>query len=333
MLKKITSLLLVVLMLLTCGSCAGLTKMVDVDEEVAVPPDIVFLGDSIAAGFGLDGYADDDLYNCSSYANILAEKYGGELPEDCPHKMVNKAVSGATSADLLKSLKSGELDDVLAECDAVVVSIGGNDLLAILFKLLNKIGYNMESGELDFSDVDLISAALDVIGFESDIDYALEGFRNNLKDIALQLCAKTGGRIFVQTLYDPLEYFRKIKVLADLSDEKIDRFNDIVAACAVDGDELLYTTVDVAGAFDGRCGDLTKISDFDIHPNAAGHEIIADKVDDAVRKFTYTYKKTVEVTDEDAVRNLILICAAAGVLMTAVIIIVIVVAVKKSKNK
>ena len=50
--------------------------------------------------------------------------------------MINKAVSGATSADFLELLKSGELDSDLKTSDAIVISIGGNDLLGILFDFL-----------------------------------------------------------------------------------------------------------------------------------------------------------------------------------------------------
>ncbi|HBI51318.1 MAG TPA: hypothetical protein DDX72_00880, partial [Ruminococcaceae bacterium] len=138
------SLLMIAVILLCCGSCSGikLTKFVDVTEETAVPPKIVFLGDSIAAGFGLEGYTASDLYNCRSYANIIGEMYDKELPEDCTGVMVNKAVSGATSSELLESIKSGELDEALADSDAVVVSIGGNDLLSVLFGIIKDTGYN-----------------------------------------------------------------------------------------------------------------------------------------------------------------------------------------------
>ena len=36
--------------------------------------------------------------------------------------------------------------------------------------------------------------------FKSDIDKALDGFRDNLKETAAELKARAGGRIFVQTL-------------------------------------------------------------------------------------------------------------------------------------
>lgn len=335
MAKRITSLLMIAVILLCCGSCSGikLTKFVDVTEETAVPPKIVFLGDSIAAGFGLEGYTASDLYNCRSYANIIGEMYGKELPEECTGVMVNKAVSGATSSDLLESIKNGDLDDALADSDAVVVSIGGNDLLFVLLGIVRDTGYNYESGKMDFSETDILNAALDLLTLDGDIDKALEGFRTNLKEIAAGLSEKTDGKIFIQTLYNPLEYFKKIKVLVNFSDDKIDTFNKIVEECAYDGETQLYTTVDVAGAFDGRCKDLTNISSIDIHPNAAGHEVIAGKVDSAVRKYTYSYTKTVEVTDEDAVRRLVLICAAAGIAVIAVITVVIVVLVRKSRNK
>ena len=186
MTKRIMSLLMIAVILLCCGSCSGikLTKFVDVTEETAVPPKIVFLGDSIAAGFGLEGYTASDLYNCRSYANIIGEMYDKELPEDCTGVMVNKAVSGATSSELLESIKSGELDEALAGSDAVVVSIGGNDLLSVLLGIIKDTGYNYESGKIEFSETDILSAALDLLTLDSDIDSALGSFRNNLREIA-----------------------------------------------------------------------------------------------------------------------------------------------------
>lgn len=41
-----------------------------IKHEVNVPPNILVLGDSIAAGYGLEGYS-ENRYSCASYANLL----------------------------------------------------------------------------------------------------------------------------------------------------------------------------------------------------------------------------------------------------------------------
>ena len=118
--KKAAVFLGTVAMILSLVSCKmTVTPKIDVTHYTEVPPKMMFLGDSIAAGYGLEGYSQNDLYSCSSYSNILKEKYEAELDGDCQHEMVNKAVSGATSGDLLDLIQSGELDEDLRDSDGV----------------------------------------------------------------------------------------------------------------------------------------------------------------------------------------------------------------------
>jgi lysophospholipase L1-like esterase len=46
---------------------------------------------------------------------------------------VNSAVVGDTSQQLLDRINSGEFDADLADSDAVIISIGGNDILGLFF--------------------------------------------------------------------------------------------------------------------------------------------------------------------------------------------------------
>ena len=152
-------------------------------HNIEVPPKMMFLGDSIAAGYGLEGYASGDNYNCPSYSNILREKYETELENECGHEMVNKAISGATSQDFIDLLQSGELDRDLKDSDAVVVSIGGNDLLGIMLNLLKKLGVS-ESGNFDSDGLNILAAASAFLSMDSDVDKALDGFEGNLRIIS-----------------------------------------------------------------------------------------------------------------------------------------------------
>lgn len=257
----------------------------DVTYDIEVPPTMLFLGDSIAAGYGLDGYSPGDNYNCRSYSNILKEKYEKELGDKCGHKMVNEAVSGATSSDLLELVNSGKLDDILAESDAVVVSIGGNDLLHLLIELLGDLGYSFDNSSFDFKNIDLLTAASQLVTMGSQADEALDGFEENLQSISAAINQRTNGVLYVQTLYDPLEYFSQLDAVASFSNEKLDRFNQIVA----DHAEGQYRIVDVASVFEGQNSEVTNIKKFDIHPNFIGHQLIADEVDKAFRETGFTY--------------------------------------------
>lgn len=286
MLKKIMSLAVSALILCGFTSCSLIEcDIIEKNYSVEVPPRMMFLGDSIAAGYGLNGYTSNDNYSCpDSYANILKERYTSELSEICGHEMQNFAVSGYTSADMLKLLNSGKLDSALAETDAVVVSIGGNDLLGILFELLDTLGITAENQSLDTSDIDFFKAASSLLTIDEEIDAALTYFEANLKDISIILNEKTKGAIYIQTLYNPLEAFTSFPIAVDFSNEKLNKFNEIIKNNAADS----YNVIDVAAAFEGRCDELTRIARLDIHPNEEGHKVIAETVDSAFRAVGFT---------------------------------------------
>lgn len=287
MLRKMTACLCAV-SLLSLASCQ-MTEIPtrELMHHIEVPPKMLFLGDSIAAGYGLEGYTSDDNYNCPSYSNILKEKYETELKDECGHEMVNKAVSGATSQEFIDLIRSGELDKDLRESDAIVISIGGNDLLGIMLNLLDKLGVS-ESGDVNTGGMNLLAAASAFLSMDGDVNKALDGFDANLKIISEELNQRTDGTIYIQTLYDPLEYFTNFSMVTDFSLEKIGRFNSIIKENASEG----YTVIDVAADFKGKAGTLTNISNFDIHPNKEGHELIAEDVDKAFRATGFTYTTT-----------------------------------------
>lgn len=289
MIKKILAAVVCFFSVLGSTGCS-MTKrdIVETSYTLEAPPHMMFLGDSIAAGYGLDGYALNDNYNCpDSYANILKKKYETELAETSGHEMQNFAVSGDTSSDLLNLLNNGELDSALSETDAVVVSIGGNDLLSIFFDMIASLGVTADNKSIDFSDIDIFKAAAAFVTMEDEIDKALTGFEANLKEISSVLNSKTDGTVYIQTLYNPLETFTDFSVVVEFSNEKIDRFNEIIKANAADS----YTVIDVAADFNGKCAELTRIADFDIHPNEKGHKVIAESVDEAFAKTGFTYAK------------------------------------------
>lgn len=286
MLKRIFAAACAVIYALTLTACSFTARdLHEVTHRIEVPPKMLFIGDSIAAGYGLDGYSKNDLYSCRSYANILAEKYERELKDECGHTMVNRAVSGDTSEELLELINSGELDSDLKGSDAVVISIGGNDLLGLLFDLLSKVGYSPESGSFDYKNIDIFAAADSFTSMEPQAEAALEGFESNLPQIVEAITSRTDGELYIQTLYDPMEYFSKVQKLTDFSSNKIGRLNEIIREQSAGS----YTVVDVAAEFEGQAEVVTNIKDFDIHPNYLGHQLIADEVDKAFRETGFTY--------------------------------------------
>ena len=283
--KKAAVFLGTVAMILSLVSCKmTVTPKIDVTYNTEVPPKMMFLGDSIAAGYGLEGYSQNDLYSCSSYSNILKEKYEAELDGVCQHEMVNKAVSGATSGDLLDLIQSGELDEDLRDSDAVVISIGGNDMLEIMLEALKSMGIT-EKGDFNVRDIDVFSAASSLLSMDKDVDEALVQFEKNIRTISEELSQRTDGTVFVQTLYDPLEALSKFSMITDFSEEKIGKLNSVISENSLYG----YKVIDVASSFKGKADNLTNIGEFDIHPNAEGHKVIADNVDAAFRATGFSY--------------------------------------------
>ena len=123
-----------------------------IKHEVNVPPNILVLGDSIAAGYGLEGYS-ENRYSCASYANLLHDQYDAELKDAGGCKLVNSAVVGDTSQQLLDRINSGEFDADLADSDAVIISIGGNDILGLFIDfLMNDLGITSKSTLSDLMD-------------------------------------------------------------------------------------------------------------------------------------------------------------------------------------
>lgn len=288
MIKRIAAALSAGLILLTSAGCSLTKRDIEKTEiTTEVPVVLTFLGDSIAAGYGLDGYTASDNYSCpDSYANILGKRYANELGDDIPHKMYNLAVSGDKTSDLIAHLETDDFSDALGQSNAVVISIGGNDLLGVIFDALEQIGLSAETGEFDLDNINIFAAASALIGLEADIDKALTSFEDNIAAVAESVKEKTDGDIYIQTVYNPLEVFDSIQMLTDFANEKIGRLNEIIKSSSA---ECGYRVIDVASEFEGRNGELTRINSFDIHPDEEGHAVIAELVDKSLRSRRYTF--------------------------------------------
>lgn len=313
MIKRVFTVAATFLSAITLTACSLTARDIhEVTHRTEIPPKMLFLGDSIPAGYGLDGYSKDDLYQCRSYPNILAEKYEKEIGSECGHEMTNKAVSGATSYDLLELVNSGTLDDDLSDCDAIVISIGGNDLLGLIFDLFNEIGYSPDSGSFDYKKIDILGAADKLTSMSGKADDALAGFETNLPKITDAISSRTDAVLYVQTLYDPLEYYSSIPKIPEFSAQKIGKLNDIIREHSVG----VYSVVDVAERFEGQADIVTNIKDFDIHPNYLGHQLIADEIDEAFRVTGFSY--TTEEYGEQYLTRTGYAAIIAGVVLGAI---------------
>ena len=182
-----------------------------------VPPQMLFLGDSIASGYGLDGY-DTGRENCRSYANILAGEYSGELSQSCGFSMTNLAEDGQTSSELLEKMNNGKYDDDIKNADCIVISIGGNDLLGVMLDTIVSSGIGGDSSsDISFDLKSLISGIKDM---SERLDKNLDSFDENISGAAGYIRKISSAEIIVQTLYNPLEDFEIIPSFKKLADEK-----------------------------------------------------------------------------------------------------------------
>lgn len=305
-------------------SCIALQKKVR--KQINIPPKIVFMGDSIAAGYGLDGYDRNDLYKCNSYANILGQEYSSDLDDEFKPTMINCAVSGDKSSHLLEHLKKGEFDNAINQSNAVVISIGGNDILQLLLFAITDC-FNVKKGthinSLEISASNLIKFAIEFSELESKVDKALKEYTENLNEIISYIHNKTSGVIIVQTLYNPLDGIKKMDKVSGYVGKQIDKLNDVIKGNAKTSKGEQYTVCDVAKSFEDKGAEYTNITHMDIHPNAEGHRVISKCLDKTIRSKTYTVYKEVTAdtkttADNSTAAKIYLIC----ILTFAVIIII-----------
>lgn len=330
MCKKIFSLLSALVLIFTLNITAFAQKEYK-EIQVDVPPKIVFLGDSIATGYGLDGY-ENGKSNCNSYANQLSQKYKSELSGKCITQSENYAIDGQTSSELLEKLNKGVYDNALKSCDAVVISIGGNDLLSILWGLFSK--YTSVDSLDDENNFNLSEIVKTITNMSSELDNNLKAFDNNISKIASCINKKSNAVLIIQTLYNPFNQFTEIMQLKDFSEQKISALNDIILTHKDDSDSE-YLVADVYSDFVNKGSELTRINSMDIHPNQQGHNVIAQRVDKTIHLENYSYLEEVETQSAQASLqgsdNTVIFISLGIIAMLLCIAVVIVYKFKRSK--
>ena len=307
MIKRLISAVIAGAAAISCAlTCHAETKMEVVKKELPVPQTIVFLGDSIAAGYGLEGYTGTGSDPKDGYASIIGEQYKKELEGTCDSVEKNGAVSGDTSDDLVKKLEGGELDKYLFGSNAVVISIGGNDIMGPALDFLSEdLGIKSQADIKNFDTSQLAKPSVlsKINGRLEKINENLTNFKINVPKIISAVRSKTDAVIVFQTVYNPLDSNKSIEMLSNIIGEKITELNNIITSNATNKDgSMNYLVCDVAASFAGKSKELTNIDQYDIHPNAEGHKEIAKLVDEQVRSKKYSFEQLVEV-DESKSEN------------------------------
>lgn len=281
--KKITALLISVLFILTA------TYLVIAAADGGYDGLYVVFGDSIAAGYGLDGSETGSAESMSYVAGRDSNAYAGIVSRALNYGLNNFAASGATTANMLNTLKTGGVLGAVAKADLVTVSIGGNDMIGMASTILPRAAmYEALGGYLDISRTD------------ASIEQMYATLESNLTEIMRTLVnANNGkGKIYLQTLYNPFKYNKSYIIdfggytynVGNLIDYYINRINEIYrrVRLKVGGFDLVDTATALNS--DGRC--FYEISTPDFHPTAFGHRKIAETILEAYEKPVQTTEAT-----------------------------------------
>lgn len=235
------------------------------------------LGDSITTGYAPDGAA-----VANPFADQVAAQYG--------YTLVNQAEDGETTASLLQKLEAQEID--ISGADLVTISIGGNDLIEVLYEALEAALTDAGAG-----DALLNGGSLDASVFET-LAQALAGFANS--EAATDAVANAGAnvltilthiqaenpeaQILLLNQYNPYSHLTNaaVSALVGAFDAGVNGLNTVLAAVAQSAG---VTVVDVYTTFrdaqENPCNAyFTSAADFqlDYHPSQTGHDLIAETI-------------------------------------------------------
>ena len=218
-------------------------------------PIVLAVGDSLAANVGVDDNRDGFV---SRFHRFVADADG------VPYGLVNLGVPGETSGSLLTGGQLEAAEAVLASRPAayVVVDIGANDLLG-----------HLTSAECG---TDLANASCQQL-----VDETLVTYRSNLEQAMDRLVAAAGSArvLFLQT-YNPFSLGLGESAQERESSTMVSRLNAVAAEVAAS------RGIGVADGFSplqGTTAATTHMLDAepDIHPNAAGYDVLAGALVDA----------------------------------------------------
>lgn len=230
--------------------------------------------------FGICGYAEskksfylvlgDSIAYGSGISNSREACYGKIVADTNGYDYANHAVPGHTTANLINRLSDEAVVADLKKADIISISIGGNDFL-----LGNLIG-------LMFDSI--------VLGDHTKYDKIAEGFYTNFCIIVdLINTHNPDAVILMQTLYNPQSGYLRAPY-----QEGADRLNEAIRKYdAEHPDEIVI--VDVGTALGD---DMSNYAGDEIHPSAAGNEIIAKLVLDKLYELNLGNNSAPVITEE-----------------------------------
>lgn len=224
---------------------------------------LLLLGDSITYGYGLDGNRD----TCRSYGNQLREHLGVK-----PENFKNAAVNGDTSGDLLALLPS--LGKEVKAADLIVITIGGNDMLGIIWGASAAIGGASGNIFANLNDPVYVAKFLEKITMDVITNTIIE-YSVNMAGIVSYIRANNpDARVLFLAQYDPMSGL-ELGPLGNITAAALKMLNIQMKESAEAGG---CEYVDVHTPFVGKAAEWTNMLSADIHPNQPGHDKIFEIV-------------------------------------------------------
>ncbi len=270
--QKYTSAMMAAVMALSMG---GMQTSAADDVQ-----NIVVIGDSVAAGNALTDAE-------QSYVELVGEYTGA--------KVQNFAAAGNTTQDVLDCLDHAQVQAALAEADVILVSVGMHDIMDPFMAKANE--FMVQFGFQRFSDVFFASLAdynldeLDLMIYNGQLTSAVESNMEpaaaNMLEIGEQLAAYPNAQVILSNAYNPID---TIENLDELSSKRKDAYTTVCTtvsntlnasvnqAIAETAAANGYEVVDVHAAFKGFAYKYVNLSDLDMNATAAGHALIAQKI-------------------------------------------------------
>ena len=227
-----------------------LSLLVPVSSMAAEPPLTKFsiLGDSIASGYGL--------------ANI-EDSYGVIISREKSYSLTNNAVPGDTTTDLLKVIRNNSsARKSVTDADVIAISIGGNDLIQLLF--------NADTSTL----IDIMLNGVNSMA----VTEATKMVTSNLDAICTEIRRlNPDAPVIFQTIYNPLYANKEYSSYASYAEMFVPVMMGIMDNMCKKYQSVF--TADVYTAFDNYYkanNSYDLIQPDGIHPSVKGHKLIAD---------------------------------------------------------
>lgn len=232
--KRAASFAFMLLLLAASSACGG-------SSSHAYSGTYLSLGDSIAAGNGASDKA------TTAFVPLLARDEGGL-------EVLNLAEAGATTRDVLDRQLPGVLDGRPRKLAFITLSVGGNDLAALIPNT---------------------TCQQDPLPPSCPLEDALAQVQRNVDDIMQRLRGNYPATPIVVLLY-PNFFSGTGHAFEAPAQRVLPRLDEVLARIAVKYPHTVVATT--AAAFEGKGATLTHVLDqqFDPHPTDAGYRLIAD---------------------------------------------------------